>query len=148
MKTKLGLGVLCILCSLAVAQESAKATWTDKNNAQESAAYMLRVSYYERGYMGAQVVVEQQSTNDVFLVRRGPIYHFRELAVTGIENLNARMLLKDAPKPGEVYSASRVNDWIADVKKQMLAEHRAEKVTWGVTFDHPGAAATLNVSFE
>lgn len=54
MKTGACLTFALLCCTALLAQFSAAQQWTDQNNLQMSAAYMLRTSYYERGHMGAK----------------------------------------------------------------------------------------------
>jgi hypothetical protein len=48
-----------------------------------------------------------------------------------------------APSVGDVYSATRMNDWIAALKSGY-----GEAATWGVRFDHPNADATIEVKLN
>lgn len=113
---------LVFLCCAALAQRSIAPGWTDQNNVQMSAAYMLRMSYYERGYLGARVQVTQQDGRDMFTVDPGPIYHFKSVTVTGLPENAMTSVMQDASEAGDVYSAARVNDWLADVKKRLAIE--------------------------
>ena len=88
--------------------------WTNQNNLQMSAAYMLQTSYYEHGHMGAQVQVSQQHGRDVFTVAPGPLYHFKSVTVTGLPENAMKVVMHDAPKGGDVYSAARVVGQLLD----------------------------------
>jgi len=69
------------------------------------ATYMLRTTYYERGYMSAQVDVKRSGEEDVFVVNPGPVFHFKDVKIVGLPENLVQQVMKDAPKTGEVYSA-------------------------------------------
>lgn len=102
----------CLHCS---AQTATRQSWTDKNNAEESAAYMIRIAYYDLGYMGASVRVRQDGAKRTFEVDPGRVYHIKELRIAGHGDLPAEALAT-APKSGDIYSAGRLNEWIALLK--------------------------------
>jgi hypothetical protein len=56
----LSIGVHCY------AQRDPERGWTDKNNAEKYAAYMIQIAYSERGYMGARVQVRDDGATEVF----------------------------------------------------------------------------------
>jgi hypothetical protein len=66
---------LLIVLSLSVyacAQEgTVEHGWTDKNNTEMYAAYMLQNTYGEQGYCETKVEIKQAGTKRVFLVARG-----------------------------------------------------------------------------
>ena len=43
---------------------------TDKNNAEQYAAYMIQIAHYERGYLGARVQVRDDGVRKIFEVDR------------------------------------------------------------------------------
>jgi hypothetical protein len=134
---------LLIVLSLSVcacAQEgNVEHGWTDKNNTEMYAAYMLQVAYNEQGYWGAKVEVRQAGTKRVFVVQPGRIYHVDRFHVSGLSDLPEEAMT-DSPKAGDVYSPDRVNEWIAILKSQY---NRA--LSWGVRCDHATADCTVEV---
>jgi outer membrane protein assembly factor BamA len=149
MKTKLAIVVLLISGSSLLAQETATSGWTDKNNAEMYAAYMMRVAYYELGYMGTRVNVEQQGAKKVFVVDRGPVYHLKAIAISGLLESDISTVIQDAPKPGEVYSQALVNEWVAAAEKWYAAERGGQKQPlMGVHIDHAHAQVTVTLAFD
>ena len=128
---------LLIVLSLSVyacAQEgTVEHGWTDKNNAEMYAAYMLQNAYNEQGYWGARVEIRQAGTKRVFVVQPGRIYHVERFDVSGLSDLPGEAMT-DSPKAGDVYSPDRINEWIATLKSQY---NRA--LSWGVRCDHETA---------
>ena len=57
--------------------------WTNKNNTEMYAAYMLRVAYNEQGYWETKVEIRQAGTKRVFVVQPGRIYHVGRFSVSG-----------------------------------------------------------------
>lgn len=72
--------------------------------------------------------MSQQHGRDVFTVAPGPIYHFKSVTVTGLPENAMTVVMHDALKAGDVYSAARVNDWLADVKKRLAVQGQNQKV--------------------
>jgi hypothetical protein len=121
------------------AQRDPERRWTDKNNAEQYAAYMIQIAYYERGYMGARVQVRDDGARKIFEVDPGRIYHIKAMQILGQNDLPAEAI-STAPAVGDVYSVARINDWIATLKSQY---HRA--LGWGVRCDHATADCTIEV---
>jgi hypothetical protein len=113
--------------------------WTDKNNTEMYAAYMLRGAYYEQGYLGAKVEIRQAGTKRVFVVQPGRIYHVERFDVSGLSDLPEEAMT-DSPKAGDVYSPDRINEWIATLKRQYDRE-----LSWGVRCDHATADCRIEV---
>jgi hypothetical protein len=136
---------LLFVLSLSVyscAQEGAvEHGWTDKNNTEMYAAYMLQHSYNEQGYWGARVETRQSGTKQVFVVEPGRIYHVERFDVSGLSGL-PEDTMKDSPKAGDVYSPNRVNEWIATIEKR-----DARRANWGAQFDPSHAQARIEVKF-
>jgi hypothetical protein len=110
--------------------------WTDKNNAEQYAAYMIQIAYYERGYMGARVQVRDDGATKVFEVEPGRIYHIKAMQILGRNDLPAEAM-STAPTVGDVYSDARVSDWIATINRALR---------WGsVRCDHATADCTIQV---
>lgn len=149
MRKILLFALLAVCCGGALAQDSVGSGWTDKNNSEMYAAYILRIAYYERGYMAANVTVSRSGTQDVFSVEPGPIYHFKNVSVVGLPENYVGSVMQDAPKAGEVYSAARVNDWLAQVKQKAGNEGRTLKIVHRETnLDHATATANVIITFE
>ncbi len=139
--------LVCVSC--IVLGQDRRSGWTDKNNGQEYAAYMLQTTYYERGYMSAHVSIKRSGQEDVFVVNPGPVFHFKDVKIVGLSENLAQQVMKDAPKSGEVYSAARVNDWLAQEEKQVATAGMAQKFAREETqLDHEAASATVIVSFN
>jgi outer membrane protein assembly factor BamA len=148
MRNALPIALLFVSALQAVAQDQ-RSSWTDKNNGQEYAAYMLQTTYYERGYMSAQVNHKRSGEADVFVVNPGPVFRFKGIKVVGLSEKLAQQVLKDAPKTGEVYSAARVNDWLAEGRKELSQSNIAPKFARQETgLDHGTATANVTVWFK
>jgi hypothetical protein len=113
--------------------------WTDKNNTEMYAAYLLQVAYGEQKYLGAKVEIRQVGTKRVFVVQPGRIYHIERFDVSGLSDLPVEAMT-DSPKAGDVYSPDRINEWIATLKSQY---NRA--LSWGVRCDHATADCRIEV---
>jgi hypothetical protein len=137
---------LLIVLSLSVyacAQEgTVEHGWTDKNNAEMYAAYMLQNAYNEQGYWGARVEIRQAGTKRVFVVQPGRIYHVERFDVSELSDLPEEAMT-DSPKTGDVYSPDRVNEWIATVEKRY-----ARRANWGVQLDHAHAQVKIEVKLS
>jgi outer membrane protein assembly factor BamA len=131
-----------------LAQFSAAQQLSDQNTLQMAAAYMLGVSYNERGYMGARVQVTQQDGKDVFTVNPGPLYHFKSVTVTGLPENAMTVVMQDAPKAGDVFSAARVNDWLIEAKKRLQVRGQNLKVRQEGHLDHASASVTVMIAFQ
>ncbi|HEY0726221.1 MAG TPA: hypothetical protein VGD41_20035, partial [Pyrinomonadaceae bacterium] len=59
------LPIVLVSLSYMVLGQDRHSGWTDKNNGQNYAAYMLQTTYYERGYMSAHVNVKQSGEEDI-----------------------------------------------------------------------------------
>jgi hypothetical protein len=116
--------------------------WTDKNNSEMYAAYMLRVAYNEQGYWGAKVEIRQAGTNRIFMVQPGRIYHIERFDVSVTSDL-PEGAMTDSPKAGDVYSPDRVNEWIATVEKKY-----GRRVGWGAQIDHAQAQVMIEVKLR
>ena len=121
------------------AQRDPERRWTDKNNAEQYAVYMIQIAYYERGYMGVRVQVRDDGARKIFEVDPGRIYHIKAMQSLGQNDLPAEAM-STAPTVGDVYSAARINEWIATLKSQY---NRA--VSWGVRCDRATADCTIEV---
>ena len=129
---------LCI-CLYSQAQQHPEQRWTDKNNAEQYAAYMIQIAYYERGYMGAKVQVRGDGARRIFEVDPGRIYHIKAMQILGENDLPAEAM-STAPTVGDVYSAARINDWIATLTSQYK-----RAASWGIRADHANANVTIQV---
>ena len=108
MSRKLSLALLFVLlCSpLLIPQEWKRADdtrWTDKNNTEQYARYLIHAAYADHGYIGAKVEIQQSGTKRLFIVDPGEIFHVKEIVFSGLENFPKDKLLENAPKPGDVY---------------------------------------------
>src|ERR1700689_3189843 len=82
---------------------------------KQYAAYMIQIAYRERGYMGARVQVRDDGATKVFEVKPGRIYHVKAMKILGRNDLPAEAM-STASTVGDVYSAARINEWIATVQ--------------------------------
>ena len=147
MRKALPIALVFVSCIL-VAQDQ-RSGWTDKNNGQMYAAYMLRTTYYERGYMSAQIDVKRSGEEDVFVVNPGPVFHFKYVKIVGLPENLVQQVMKDAPKAGEVYAAGRVSDWLEQAGKQIEMAGVEQKFAGEeVRLDHSVAAANVTVLFK
>jgi hypothetical protein len=143
MDRRIALGVLTLAISVrGYAQRDAEQRLTDKNNAEHYAAYMVRIAYYELGYMGVRVQVRDAGARKIFDVVPGRICHIKELQIHPQNDLPAGAM-SGAPTVGDVYSADRINDWIASLKSRY---NRAAH--WGMRLDHANADATIEVELD
>jgi outer membrane protein assembly factor BamA len=118
MYRRIALAVFTLCISVySQAQQDPERKWTDKNNAGQYAAYMIQIAYYERGYMGVRVQVRDDSARKTFEVDPGRIYHIKAMQILGQNDLPAEAM-STAPTVGDVYSAARINEWIATLKSQ------------------------------
>ena len=106
MKKLLLLAFLTLYSACSIAQQTAAPGWTDKNNGEMYVAYMLRVAYYERGYMAVNVTVKEVGEQDVYTVEPGPTYHFKSVNVAGVPQTYLATVMQEAPKTGDVYSVT------------------------------------------
>jgi hypothetical protein len=124
---------------LCAQQGTVEHGWTDKNNSEMYAAYMLQVAYNGQGYWGAKVEIRQAGTKRVFVVQPGRIYHVERFHVSGLSDLPEEAMT-DSPKAGDVCSPDRVREWIATLKSQYNRE-----LSWGVRYDHATADCRIEV---
>jgi len=141
MYRRIALAIFTLSISVhCYAQRDPERKWTDKNNAEQYAAYMIQIAYYERGYMGARVQVRDDGATKVFEVEPGRIYHIKAMQILGRNDLPAEAM-STAPTVGDVYSDARISDWIGAVNSQYnRALHR-----WSVRCDHATADCTIQV---
>jgi len=113
--------------------------WTEKNNTEMYASYMLRHAYYEQGYWESKIEIRQAGTKRIFVVQPGRIYHVEGFDVSHLADLPEESIA-DAPKVGDVYSPDRVNEWIATIEKRY-----GRRVNWGSQFDRAHAQVMIEV---
>ena len=65
------LSLFCTALLLPQEWQSTDNRWTDKNNTEQYAAYLLSVAYGEHGYYGAKVEIKQTGTKRLFIVNPG-----------------------------------------------------------------------------
>jgi hypothetical protein len=123
----------------AYAQGTPERGWTDKNNAEEYAAYMIRIAYSELGYLGARVQIRADGARRIFDVEPGRIYHIEAVRIQGNNDLPAEAMTA-APTVGDVYPDARVNDWV-----QTLRSRYKKDASWGMLVDNANASVTIEV---
>ena len=137
---------LLIVLSLSVCAFAQEGTvehgWTDKNNTQMYAAYLLQHAYYEQGYWESKVEIRQAGTKRIFVVQPGRIYHVERFDVSMLSDLPQESMT-DSPKAGDVYSPARINEWIATVEKRY-----GRRVGWGAQLDRAHAQVMIAVKLR
>ncbi len=119
-RARILLAVVASLTFLPLTAQKPEPGITDTNYREQYAAYMLRGAYSDYGYLGAQVTISKKAGNPSYTVEPGPVYHFADIRVTGVESSLMPKVMDGAPTRGEVYSAVKVNDWTAEVRKRGL----------------------------
>jgi hypothetical protein len=123
--------------------------WTDKNNTEQYAAYLLSGAYAEAGYLGAKIEIKQAGTKRLFIVDPGQIFHVREVLVTGLHTFPEAKIVQDAPRPGDIYSAARTNEWIQGLVSSYVEKDGPLKlVNWGAQYDHAHAQVTIQLTLR
>ena len=137
---------LPIVLSLTVymwAQEDAvEHRWTDKNNAEMYAAYMLQNAYYDQGYLETKVEITHAGSKRVFAVQPGRMYHVECFDVSGLSDL-PKEAMTESPKAGDVYSAAQVNEWIGTIEKKY-----GRRAVWGARVDRVHAQVMIEVKLS
>jgi outer membrane protein assembly factor BamA len=135
--------------SLAQTGTTVKSSWTDKNDTEEYAAHMLQLAYNERGYWGAKINMTQAGGKRIFTVNPGQLYLVSDIIVSGVKGISVDDMMVDAPKPGDVYSPARFNEWIAAVNKKYAGNSGPLKsAKWGARMDHARPRVTIQATFE
>lgn len=116
--------------------------WTDKNNTEMYAAYLLQHVYYELGYWESRVEIRQAGSKRIFVVQPGRIYRVERFDVFGLSDLPEEAMT-DSPKAGDAYSPARVNEWIATIEKKY-----GRQVSWGSQFDRAHAQVMIEVKLR
>lgn len=129
--------------------QSTDSRWTDKNNTEQHAAYMLSVAYREHGYYGAKVEIKQAGTKRLFTVDPGQIFHVKGVLVGGLHKFPEHKILRDAPKPGDIDSADRTNEWIQELVKNYVEKNGPLKqVNWGAKYDYAHAEVAIQLTIQ
>lgn len=143
--TYISLSLFCGTGLLAQNWRTGESKWTDKNNTEQEAAYLLQTTYYQQGYCAAKVEVKQDGSKRLFIVDPGEPFHVN-LAVTGLRVLNVYKLMQDGPKSGEVYSPIRINAWAEQARKNYgKNDGPLESLTWRVTLDYVHSQANVEI---
>ena len=144
--------LLSFLCgSVLGAQEwqSIGTTWTDKNNTENYAAYLISTAYAEHGYCGAKIEIKQSGAKRLFIVDPGEVFRLKEVDIIGPPEVQESKNAEDAPKPGDVYSQARLNDWVGKLDKQYAGANGSLKaMRRETTFDRDHALVTFRVTFQ
>ena len=129
--------------------QSTDNNWTDKNNTEHYAAYLLSVAYREHGYYSAKVEIKQAGSKRLFTVDPGQLFHVKEVLVTGLQTFPENKILRDGPKPGDIDSAGRTNEWIQGLVKSYVEKDGPLKlVNWGAKYDHTHAQVTILLTIQ
>jgi hypothetical protein len=126
----------------AYAQGTPERGWTDKNNAEEYAAYMIRVAYSELGYLGARVQVKADGARRTFDVEPGRVYHIKAVQILGNNDLPAEAM-NAAPTVGDIYSNARINDWVDNLRSRYKKD-----ASWAMRADDANASVTIEVGLD
>jgi outer membrane protein assembly factor BamA len=142
---------LSLLCGIGLLAQNWRPTdnkWTDKNNTERYAAYLLTATYYEQGYCAAKVEVKQDGSKRLFTVDPGQPFHLN-VSVTGLHVFQVNKLMQDGPKTGQIFSPSRINAWAEQVRKNYAqTDGPLESITWGLQFDHTHSQADLEIKVK
>ena len=114
--TYISLSLLCGVGLLVQNWRPIDNGWTNKNNTERYAAYLLETTYYQQGYCAAKVEVKQDGSKRLFIVDPGEPFHLN-VAVTGLHVFEVNKLMQDGPKTGEIFSPIRINDWAEQIRK-------------------------------
>jgi hypothetical protein len=143
-------GIVLAVLTLSISvccysQRDTERGMTDRNYVEQYAAHMIRIAYYERGYMGVRVQVRDEGERKVFEVVPGRVYHLKAMQILPKNDLPAEAM-STAPTVGDVYSdvPVRMNDWIATLKSR----YNRTAAHWGVRLDHANAEATIEVELD
>jgi hypothetical protein len=143
------LSLFCGVLLLPQEWQSTDSRRTDKNSTEQYAAYLLSGAYAEHGYCGAKVEIKQAGTKRLFIVDPGQIFHVKEVVVTGLQTFPEDKIVQGAPKPGDIYSGARTNEWIQDLIKRNAGPDGALKLAnWGAEYDHAHAQVTIQLTFQ
>jgi len=77
---------LTFLCGTLLLTQNWQPTdrnWTDKNNTEKYAAYLLQMTYYQQGYVGARVEIKQDGSKRLFIMEPGEVFHLNDVVITG-----------------------------------------------------------------
>jgi outer membrane protein assembly factor BamA len=147
--TYISLSLLCSVALLALNWRPTDSEWTDKNNTEQDAAYLLKTTYYQQGYCAARVEIKQDGSKRLFIVDSGDLFHLKDVVVTGLHVFEANKLMQDGPKSGEVYSPIRMNDWAEQVRKNYAQSNGPlESIMWRVKFDYTHSQANVETSVK
>jgi len=82
---------------------------------------------------------------EVVYGRKNPLGgHVTDIIVYGPKGISIDELMVYAPKPGDVYSPVRFNEWIAAVNKKYAGDSGPLKsAKWGARMDHARARVTI-----
>jgi len=133
----LSLSLLCVPLLLAQDWRPTENKWTDKNNTEQSAAYLVRMTYYQQGYCGAKVEIRQDGSRRLFIVDPREIFHLNRLTIIGVRSFPADKLIQSGPKSGDVFSAERLNDWVEQIRKKYVGNTGPlQDVQYEISFDY------------
>ena len=145
--TYITLGLLCSVGLLAQNWRPTDQEWTDKNNTEQHAAYLVKTTYYQQGYCAAKVEIKQDGSKRLFIVDPGEPFHLNDVVVTGLHVLKANTLMQDGLKSGDVFSPIRINDWAEQVRKNYAqSTGPLESIMWGAKFDYAHSQVTIQVT--
>jgi outer membrane protein assembly factor BamA len=147
--TYISLSLLCCVGLLAQNWRPTDNKWTDKNNTEQYAAYLLETTYYQQGYVAAKVEIKQDGSKRLFILDPGELFHLNDVVVSGLQVFKVNKLMQDGPKSGEVYSPNRMNDWAEQVRKKYAQSNGPlESIMWGVKFDYTHSQANVEISVK
>ena len=140
---------LSLLCGGGLLAQNWRPTdkgWTDKNNTEQYAAYLLKTTYYQQGYCAARVEIKQDGSKRLFIVDPGEPFHLNDVVVTGLHVFEANTLMQDGPKSGEVFSPIRINDWAEQARKNYAqSTGPLESIMWGAKFDYAHSQVNVEI---
>ena len=111
--------------------------------------YLIRSAYELMGYSGASVKPIQSDPTRRFEVRPGSMYRLKDLQILGLRRFPVSDLLQEAPRPGEVYSPTRINKWVESIRKKYAdAEGPLRLVSQSVALDRAHATVSVTLVVE
>jgi outer membrane protein assembly factor BamA len=146
--TYFSLSLVCSVGLLAQDWQPIDKVWTNKNNTERYAEYLLQTTYYQQGYVAAKVEVKQEGSKRLFIVDPGEPFHLN-VVVRGLRVFEANKLMQDGPKSGEVFSPIRIGDWEEQIRRKYAQSNGpVESITWGVTFDYVHSQANVEIKVK
>lgn len=116
----------------AQAAPQASEGWTDKNNTERHAEFMLSLAYSEAGYCLARVEMKLVGSTHQFTVSPGKRCRLGRIVIDNSKSIPPDKLMQDGPRTGDVFSAARINEWMENLRKRYVGKTGPlASVSWG-----------------